>query len=253
MRTVFYLFLALLIAACNPSGPADGYEDSSEYSLDDLSEKTTITFPSKDSLLITADVYPNKGARKLILLFHQARFSRGEYVDIAPKLVEKGYACMAVDLRSGREANEVVNETFNRALTKGLSTNYQDARIDMQAAIAYAKEHSIKEIVLWGSSYSATLALIEGKEDPKVVKVVAFSPGVYFGNPETVKQQVIGYTKPVFVSCTANEVKVLSDIITLLPGEYTTKVENAGDHGSKSLWTEKPGSDSLFLKVVQFL
>ena len=241
------------MVSCVQSGPNDDQENSDQYTLDNLTEKTTITFPSKDSLMITADVYPNKGARKLVLLFHQARFSRGEYKDIAPKLVEKGYACMAVDLRSGREVNEVVNETFNRALSKGLSTNYLDAKIDMQAAIAYAKEHSVKELVLWGSSYSATLALIEGKDEAKVVKVVAFSPGIYFGNPETIKGQIVGYTKPVFVSCTENEVKVLDELITLLPGEYTTKYQKAGDHGSKSLWVEKPGSDSLFLSVVQFL
>ena len=37
-----------------------------------------------------------------IVMFHQAGWSRGEYREIAPKLVAKGYRVLAVDQRAGR-------------------------------------------------------------------------------------------------------------------------------------------------------
>jgi len=48
----------------------------------------TVTFNSEDGLLMTADVYaPYKnGEAPVIVLFHQAGWSRGEYGEIAPWL-----------------------------------------------------------------------------------------------------------------------------------------------------------------------
>ena len=37
------------------------------------------SFPSRDSLLIFADIYERKGNKPSVLLCHQAGFSRGEY------------------------------------------------------------------------------------------------------------------------------------------------------------------------------
>jgi dienelactone hydrolase len=204
--------------------------------------------------MITADYYPNKSARKLIILFHQADYSRGEYNTIAPKLVEAGFACLAVDLRSGLSARNVPNETYTRAVSAGLGTKFSDARQDMKAAIAFAKANSEKQIVLWGSSYTASYVLMEGKDDPRVVKVLAFSPGEYFSNQNAVKSQINGYTKPIFVACTKSEGEtVLSDVINMLPEPYAVKYLKAADHGSKALWSEKPGSDSLMMHILKFL
>ena len=45
----------------------------------------TITFFAKDSVQITADTYFLKNIPPTILLCHQARFSRGEYLTTAKK------------------------------------------------------------------------------------------------------------------------------------------------------------------------
>ena len=46
----------------------------------------TVSYPSTDSLKITADVYLQGNAEKpFILLFHRAGWSRGEYRDINRK------------------------------------------------------------------------------------------------------------------------------------------------------------------------
>ena len=70
-----------------------------------------LTFPSKDGLTTTADWYPVNSDYPIILLCHQNRFSRGEYVETAPRLNKLGFNCMAIDQRVGEEVNGVRNET----------------------------------------------------------------------------------------------------------------------------------------------
>jgi hypothetical protein len=78
-----------------------------------------ITFKASDGLQITADLYIlNPSENSFIILFHQARWSRGEYLEIAPKLNKLGFNCMAVDQQSGGEINNIVNETH------GYTTNF---------------------------------------------------------------------------------------------------------------------------------
>ena len=119
-----------------------------------------VTFVSSDSLRITADLYLNHTQDPFIILFHEAESSRGEYLKIAPKLKNLGYNCLAVDLRSGLKSSYVKNETAARAKEKGYSLKFLDSKKDMLAAIEYAKRYNRKPIILFGSSYSASLSLI---------------------------------------------------------------------------------------------
>ena len=79
------------------------------------SAQEKVSFFSEDSLNITADLYLNDYLNPFILLFHQAESSRGEFKNIAPKLMKLGYNCLAVDLRSGEKSNYIKNETAYRA------------------------------------------------------------------------------------------------------------------------------------------
>ena len=115
MKKLFYIIIGLVVlGGCSKSSSEEG---SSEGNLDKeiidvpLGEAVKVTFNSKDGLPITADFYQNPNAKSIIILCHQAGFSRGEYKEIAPRLVDSGYACLAIDLRSGNQVNEVINET----------------------------------------------------------------------------------------------------------------------------------------------
>jgi len=68
-----------------------------------------VEFASLDGLKVTADVYAssNDPSKPFIILCHQARWSRGEYREIAPKLNKLGFNCMAIDQRSGDSVNDV--------------------------------------------------------------------------------------------------------------------------------------------------
>jgi len=140
-------------------------------------------FNSADGLEISADSYaPNAPGSPLIVLFHQAGFSRGEYVQIAPKLNQLGFNAIAIDQRAGRAANGIANETAARAREAGLDTRYTDALQDMLAALDYAHQRfPTAKVLAWGSSYSAALVLKLAGDQPNLVDaVLAFSPGEYF-------------------------------------------------------------------------
>lgn len=152
------------------------------------SAQQKVSFESKDGLIITADLYISSTENPYIILLHQAGYSRGEYKEIAPKLVKLGYNCLALDQRSGEEVNFIKNETAAKAKEKNLPTNYLDALPDIHAAIDYIKQKSSKPIVLWGSSYSASLSLIVATEDLKIGALVVFRQANIL-NPRTLFNQ----------------------------------------------------------------
>ena len=215
----------------------------------------TITFPSKDGLLVTADVYKVNDKPVSILLCHQAGYSRGEYKDTAIRLNELGYSVMAIDQRSGKGAKNIVNETAKRAADKNLPTNYVDARQDIEAAIDYIYEsNSNQPILVVGSSYSASLALLVGLDNDKVKAVAAFSPGEYF-QEHNIQEEIKGYDKPVFVTSSKQETERLVTLVSLINAKHLVhyKPTSKGIHGSRALWNKTEGSEGYWTSFKSFL
>ena len=106
----------------------------------DQTKMFLVNYKSADGLIITADVYHSQNLdAPWIILFHQAGYSRGEYREIAPKLNELGFNCIAVDQRSGDGVNDVVNETHKVAVDMKMATEYPDAFPDLEASLLYVK------------------------------------------------------------------------------------------------------------------
>lgn len=215
----------------------------------------TVTFPSSDGLMITADLYMQDKSLPFIILYHQANFSRGEYKETAPKLMKLGFNCLAVDLRSGKEVNYIQNETAARAREKNLPVGYLDAEKDMISAIDYVKKLSKEKVVIFGSSYSASLALKIGKNNPSVHAVIAFSPGEYFQPQVTLKTALAKLDKPVFIASTTSEHRFIKDMMAGVSDNvitWWTPSKGAGIHGSKALWQASPGSEECWMSMLMF-
>lgn len=222
--------------------------------MEAMSQKT-ISFPSKDGLLITADFYEGRSSDPYLLLFHQAGYSRGEYKETAEKFVKLGYNCLAVDLRSGNEVNYIKNKTSEAAKEKGVKTNYLDALPDMQAAIEYAYKTSEQPVVILGSSYSASLSLMISKNNDTVKAVIAFSPGEYFITDSFIRENIKGLSKPVFAACSQSEYPYMEQLLskTDLTQLTTFKpVQGTGVHGSKALWENNKTSNEYWLALMMF-
>ena len=220
-----------------------------------------IDFPAADGLEVRADLYETHDkAGTLIVLFHQAGWSRGEYREIAPKLVALGYRVMAVDQRSGGAINGVRNETARRAAAKRRKRSYLDAYPDLEAALKFAKTKlKASRVVVWGSSYSASLVFRLAAEHPSEVDaVLAFAPGEYFKKaegPEYVRGFALKVNQPLFVTSSKQERAQVEPIFKASPSKKKILFTPAskGQHGSRALWDKWPDSDVYWSSVLGFL
>ena len=217
--------------------------------------KEKVSFPSEDGIEITADKYLVNEEYPYILLFHQAGSSRGEFRDVAEKFLKLRYNCLAVDLRSGDNANFVNNETASRARDAGKSVNFLDAIEDMSAAIDYAYDLNSKNVILLGSSYSASLALLEGLNHSKVGAVMAFSPGEYFGKDLRLEDSLKTCSKPLFVAVTNREQPYVKQMLTVFSeDDYTLfQPDTLGVHGARALCDDNPTKDEYWLALLMFI
>jgi len=214
-----------------------------------------VYFKAADNLEITADLYEMSESNPFVLLFHQIGSSRGEFHEIAGRVTKFGYNCLAVDLRYGDEEKYVRNETAQRAKEQSLSRGMVDCRQDIEAAIAYAFGKSGKNVILLGSSFSASLCLLVGKENPNVLAVIAFSPGEFFQDDFNVYEKLMDYPKPVFAAGMKREEPYLNDMLAQVPDDKKTifiPETNEGEYGAKALWESNSSSFEYWLGLLVF-
>lgn len=223
-----------------------------------------VHFPSKDGVEITADLYVAHKAptTPLVVLFHQATWSRGEYQEIAPRLNQLGFNCLAVDLRSGKAVNDVRNETAFQAEQAKKKTRYIDALPDMEAALEYARSHYAQQgpVIAWGSSYSAALVVRLAGERPELADAtVAFSPGEYFasfGLPRNwVESAARKIQKPIFITSARDEAGSWQKIFAAIPAKSRAshRSPTEGNHGSRALWKKHADSAGYWAALESFL
>lgn len=247
-RSMIFGLAFLWAAASGPVSLADADVES-------------IDFPTAGGFQARADSYdPEAPSPTLIILFHQAGWSRGEYREIAPKLAALGYRVMAVDQRSGQGVNGVVNETAKRARKRGHPQDYLDAYPDLEAALSHARSQlQAKRIIVWGSSYSASLVLRLAAEYPEqIAAVVAFSPGEYFKKskgPAYVETFAKRVKQPLFVTSSKNERAQVKAIFDASPSEKKILFTPAsgGQHGSRALWEKWSDHDVYWTAIKGFL
>lgn len=258
-RYILLLFFFAVFLSCRINEKEPNLKDS--VGSEEMTKEPNIfalktNFPSKDDLIVTADIYEVNGLKPTVLLCHQAGYSRGEYKDTALRLNKLGYSCMAIDQRSGEIANDVKNETAQRASEKKLPTRYIDAKIDIESAIDYMyDENGNQPIILVGSSYSASLALLIGNSNPKVKAIASFSPGEYLEGIN-LSNEVKNYTKLVFVTSSQKEIGQVEELDIKMSSENMLihfKPTMEGIHGSRALWESTKGNDKYWEAFASFL
>jgi pimeloyl-ACP methyl ester carboxylesterase len=249
------LSIALLTTACvdKPKPPENIVADAqSELAA----AAQTVTIGTKDGNKIFADHVPVEHGRATIILFHQAGSSSYEYADIAPRLNALGYSTLVVDQRSGGNLYGP-----NRTVIKyGKSApDYVDALPDLEAALNWARLQG-QPVILWGSSYSASLALRVAADNPTLVAaVLAFSPGEYFEDKRYVRAAAARIAVPVFITqaMDARELAQSEPIFDALSSKKKTlfKPSVGGVHGSSTLRTDRnpTGYSENWRAVLQFL
>jgi dienelactone hydrolase len=216
---------------------------------------TAVDFMADDGLTVSGRYYRADKPKALILLFHQANSSKDEYAEIAPRLVEAGYAALAIDQRSGG-AMFGKNETAAR-MPKG--ADYASAIHDLQGALNWAGSMSLP-VIVWGSSYSSSLVFeLVAKNPTKVAAVLSFSPGEYLGDGNPVAAAATKVRVPVFITSAkdAQEIAAAKAIFDAVPDARKTMAvpRIAGIHGSSTLIASrnKAGAAENWNAVMTFL
>ncbi len=214
-----------------------------------------VSFFSADSLRITADLYLKNEKLPFVVLFHQGQSSRGEFREIANRLLKLDVNCLAVDLRTGGKMQFIDNETARRAKAGKYDQSYLAAKKDIVASLQFVKKYSTEPVILFGSSFSASLCLVEAAERTDVAAVIAFSPGEYFRPALIVKDEIRDLKIPLFIAATRMESEYVEEMLTGIEQEYITLYvpsSKEGVHGAKALWSDSEGSEEIWLQLLVF-
>ena len=172
----------ILFASCkeNDTNSIDSTSKKIEAHIETTNE---VYFYSSDSIKVYGDIYEKDKSAPTLIIFHQGGSNtRAEYKSIIPELEKDNFNILTIDQRVG---GQYYYGGYNRTVAE-ISKNefgYCDAYPDMIAALDYVKNSGFNgKIILWGSSYSATLALkLADNNQDTVDGVLAFSPAS--GNP----------------------------------------------------------------------
>ncbi len=254
MKQIAFLFSFFVLMSCAEVKPLEEKVENETGPLRDLVE-----FASIDGLKISADIFKIDNTSPIIILCHQARYNKSEYMEIAPKLNRMGFNCIAINQRSGGDLNGFKNDTYERAKEKNLSTDYLDAEQDITAAIEFIKKNksSNQKIILWGSSYSSTLAMYFISNSSDIDAVVAFSPGNYFSEQKgSLIPLLKDVVKPVFVTSSKSEAPSIKELLVemkLNSNQVHFIPASKGYHGSKALWKDQEGGEEYWNAITLFL
>ncbi|HTV85959.1 MAG TPA: alpha/beta hydrolase [Dyella sp.] len=254
MRPVLALMVSTLfafggLAMSNPAKAATTPDVHSARTSD-------VTFKAADGVKIYGRYYHAASPKALIVLFHQAHSSKDEYKTIAPRLVAAGYSALAIDQRSGGNLYGP-NQTV-QAL--GRSADYLDAKRDLEAALSFAETQKLP-IILWGSSYSASLTVVVASEHVNEIRGLAvFSPGEYFDqSPTMIRTAASKITVPFFVTSSKDPEEVAAAKAILAASPSTLKVQyvpvTGGVHGSSTLIPSRnpAGAEDNWKAILGFL
>ena len=225
--------------------------------LTDQYPSQEITFKSKDGLQVVGNLYEINKTSPVILLCHQAGYNKYEYADIAPRLNALGFNALAIDQRSGGDLAGHGNETFKKAQSMELGTEFLDAQQDIEAAVDFLNSRYGQEVIVWGSSYSSSLVLHVAAATDKVKAVISFSPGDYFAEERPSLATI--FTKlnvPFLVTSSKRESTELSRLlseVSLKNNQQQFIPEGTGYHGSKALWINQQGGEEYWTAVKEFL
>lgn len=245
------LAVALALTACGHSATGN---DQSAGDASAAPETLPVAMTAADGVTVYGRYRAAASPRAMILLFHQAGSSKDEYTAIGDRLQKARYSSLAIDQRSGGDLFGP-NETV-KAL--GHEGSYLDAKKDLEAALAWAGDKHLP-VILWGSSYSASLVFLVAAEHPQVRAVLAFSPGEYLGGDHMVGDAAAKVNVPVFVTSAQDpkEIEAARTILAAAPARDKQQFvpTEGGVHGSSTLIAARnPGGNAAaWAAVLAFL
>lgn len=250
-RLSFSFILLILICSCKE-------KDVERKIIAEAKASNEVYFYANDSIKVYGDLYEKDKSAPTLLICHQGGSnSRAEYKSIIPELEKEGFNILTIDQRVG---GQYYYGGYNRTVAE-ISKNefgYCDAYPDMVAALDYINANGFTgKTILWGSSYSATLALKLANNNQDIIDgVLAFSPAS--GQPMEGCQpnaHIEALKIPLLLMKPASEMQSehsQNQIELAKENGHQTYIADNGVHGSSMLDEDRvDGSSAKTWKVVK--
>lgn len=218
-----------------------------------------VTLKAADGVTVYGQYWPpSRKNAPLVLAFHQAGSSHVEYVPLVPRFNRLGFSVLAIDQRSGGAEFGGCNRTVTAL---GRSAFYDAALADLEAALVWGHDRADESPALvWGSSYSTALVFLLGANHPQQLRGrLAFSPGEYLDQPNSVVEAARSVQIPVFIDHAkdSDEVAASRTSFDALPNADKTLflAQVSGVHGSATLRADRNprGAQENWVAVERFL
>ena len=249
-KHILFVLTSLFLLSC---GAKKEKIDSSQQEKKEIqNDFEEVKFTTPDSIEILGQLYEKDKKEDIILLFHQGGSNiRGEYGPIMSKILDYELNVLAIDQRLGGQYYGNYNRTLANIPTHsyGNSYGYCDAYNNLEGALELAQNLGFTgKKILWGSSYSASLAIkLANARQDEVDAVLSFSPAsgnVMEGcNPDTYYPTL---KVPLLVLRPPSEVqseKSKADMALAKSSGHQTFVPEFGVHGSSMLVESRVGKD----------
>jgi len=258
MKLSMAVFLGILLVFSSCKKQARKLETKEDYIASEIS------FYTPDSIKIFGDLYELDKKNSTILLFHQGGSNaQGEYAPIIPRLIENGFNVLTIDQRVGGQYYGSYNRTLANIPTNSFGDGYGycDAYNNIENALDFIIESGFTgNKILWGSSYSASLAIqLANTRQHDISGVLAFSPAAGGSMKDCLPDPYFETLKiPLLLLRPPNEMEnenAKAQFELAKEHNHHTYVAKHGIHGSSMLVKERVGNevDETWNVVLSFI
>ncbi len=144
--------------------------------------KKRVALLTTDGIEVVGD-YRNTGQKHIAILLHMMPATKESWETFAERLLEVGYASLAIDERGHGEST--MGGTLN--YKEFTDAQQQAKRLDVDAAISFAKQKGFPEgkMVIVGASIGANLAIQALVDHQEIDLAIALSPGLNYHGVKT--------------------------------------------------------------------
>lgn len=210
-----------------------------------------ISLTTSDGIEI-AGIYRPCGHKRMAIFLHMMPATKESWDAIAERFLEARIASVAIDERGHGQS------TMNSALDYRVFTDKQQQakRLDVEAAIAFAKEQGFEEtqLVLLGASIGANLAIEALTNHPDIPQAVALSAGLNFRGIKTepLIRQLHSGQQVIFVASDDDAYSLKTQMVLHQQNpEQTMMIERSGlGHGTTMTEKDPALIDTILYHVV---
>ena len=264
IKSITLIGILLILSSCNHEIKKAPPNEIRMATTNKISAVKEISFYTPDGIQIFGDLYESDKKGQTILLFHQGGSNaRGEYASIIPNLVEKGYNILAIDQRVGGQYYGSYNRTLANTPTHiyGDGYGYCDAYNNLESALDFIIDSGFTgDKIIWGSSYSAALAIqLANNRQNDISGVLAFSPASGGSMKDCLADQYFATLKiPLLILKPPSEMESENSKLQFDSANkygHQTYVPKNGVHGSSMLVEKRVGNEveDTWAVVLSFL